>query len=131
MVKIAVVDSYNLTRVCISQLLNDMGFKTTSAKDDKDFLNQILRTGLMPEVCFIDVDTSLVNNFKMAYRIKERYPEIIIVAYSLLELKQNCGEKYGADVFIEKSCTSEEIKFLILGLIKKPAREQASSYKPN
>ncbi len=116
---LAVVDSYFLLRVAIGQVLETLGFCVSIlANDDKDFNEQVEHVASVPDVCLLDIDTPSLREFKVAKRIKERYPGIKIIAYTVYEKEFKKIDEYGVDIFLKKDCSPEEIKAKIIRLME-------------
>ena len=114
---LAVVDSYFLLRVAIGQVLEMLGFNVVIlANNDEDFIEQVNIIGSVPEVCLLDIDTPVIKEFTIAKRIKEKHPDIKILAYTVYEKEYKKIGEYGIDVFLKKSSSPEEIKSNILML---------------
>lgn len=114
---VAVIDSYNLIRVAFSEQLRKMGFDVViEAQNGDDFMEQV--TTIIPGLCILDIDTPFIHQFTTAKRIKEQYPHMKILAYTLYEKEYREITGYGVDVFIKKSCSLEELKSKMIALIQ-------------
>ena len=95
-----------------------MGFNVIiEANDGDDFMNQIQNESV-PNVCILDIDTPIIQEFVTAKKIKEQYPDIKILAYTLFEMNYRRIEEYGIDLFLRKSCSLADLKTKIMSLVR-------------
>ncbi|MBS1586525.1 MAG: response regulator [Bacteroidetes bacterium] len=111
----AVIDSYDLIRVAFSQQLQKMGFEVIiEAKNGDDFMQQI--GSVVPGFCLLDIDTPTIHQYTTARRIKQQYPSMNILAYTLFERNYTKVEEYGIDLFLPKNISLQQLKAKILEL---------------
>ena len=115
-ISLAVIESYDLIRCAFSRQLRDIGFNVIiEAENGDDFIEKAGTTAI-PGLCILGIDTILIEEFMTAIRIKARYPDIKIIAYTLFEKDYDNGE-CGIDIFIPKKCSIEELKSIVLQLM--------------
>lgn len=115
-ISLAVIDSYNLIRHAFSQQLQMVGFNVIiEAENGDDFMRKV-EVDPAPEVCIVDIDTPFIHQFDTAKRIKQKFPMIKILAYTLYERRYKKVKHYGIDVFLDKDCSIAQITDKILNL---------------
>jgi CheY-like chemotaxis protein len=118
MITIAVVDSYILVMQAIRNQLTSLGYNVNvQAAGWTDFVQQLRKCDVVPQVCIVDIDTPTIEQYTTAKLIKDSYPEMKIIAYTLFEMNYKEVKSFGIDLFIDKGCSIPQIQKEILGLI--------------
>lgn len=80
-------------------------------KDGAEFLENILASKQLPDVCIIDINMPNVNGFSLLKEIKTRWPEIGCLILTVFETESYILEmiKHGANGYLLKSCDPDDI----------------------
>ena len=106
---IALVDDHALLRKAINFRLTKLGYKVImEAENGKDFLDKLDCTPT-PHLCLLDINMPVMNGFETATRLKQKWPGIKIVVFSMQNGRGyiNKAMESGADGFICKDAPSE------------------------
>jgi DNA-binding NarL/FixJ family response regulator len=116
-ISLAVIDSYELIRCAFCQQLKQLDFDVVIvAENGDDFLNQ-MASATQPCICVVDIDTPDIRQYKTAKKIKQQYPHMKILAYTLYEKNYKKLAEYGIDIFLPKNYSPEKLQKCILQLI--------------
>ena len=114
---IAVVDDHQLVRDGICELLSVIGFNVIiKAVNGKDFLRQMARGAIIPDLCLLDIDMPEMNGVQTALCIKAIWPGMKILACTFNSNEIPAILKNGADACILKSADSVTLKEKLLEL---------------
>lgn len=103
--KIAVVDDNQEVLETICDLLARHGFTIPiTASNGQEFIDALMTTEHMPDVCIVDLQMPVLNGFETIRQIRERWPELKIIACSIFADKARIDEviKIGANFFYQK-----------------------------
>lgn len=120
-----VEDDINLGTI-LKEYLDVKGFDVTHAKDGQE--GGVLFTGAAYDMCILDVMMPQKDGFTLAKelrKIDDRIPIIFLTAKSMLEDKIE-GLKIGADDYITKPFSTEELLLRINGILKRAGRQRTS-----
>lgn len=112
-IKVAFIDDHDLLRVGICQFLEDAGLEIIfDAANGKLALEKIAMSETIPDLCIVDVNMPVMNGFETVKALREKYPQIKCLAYSLNddELDVVTMLLNGADGYMLKSGDPEELK---------------------
>jgi CheY-like chemotaxis protein len=105
---VLLVEDEPLTRLFISDLLEDIGFKVVEAANGAEAL-EILESGLEVNVLLTDVDMPVgCNGFELAHRVHRSWPETEILIMSGRQWPSEGDLPPGA-AFLAKPCPNEAI----------------------
>ena len=114
---IAVVDDHQLVRDGICELLSVIGFNVIiKAVNGKDFLRQMARGAIIPDLCLLDIDMPEMNGVQTAICVKTIWPGIKILACTFDSNKIPAMLKSGADACFLKEGDSVTLKKMLLEL---------------
>lgn len=103
-IKVALVDDSSLIRNSIHELLSLWGFDVVlKAVNGKDFFRQLTRDNA-PDICITDIHMPEMNGYETIKVLKEKWPGIKIVAFSITdnESEEDRILKAGAHAFVSK-----------------------------
>jgi DNA-binding NtrC family response regulator len=110
---IFIVDDDPTTRYSLKELLSRDGFAVHALKDGQSAL-QFLQQQLC-DVIIADINMPGLSGFELLKRVKEEYPEIVVIlitAYGTIQSAVN-GIKLGAFEYVTKPLNDEEVKLCI------------------
>lgn len=118
---IAIADDHRTTRSIISSFLSKSNFIVLFEVDNgEELIERIETTAMVPDVCIIDINMPRMDGFETTLRLKLQWPLIKVLAISgdqipgqVLKIKL-----LGADGFIPKHCTIQELTNAITKLYK-------------
>jgi DNA-binding NarL/FixJ family response regulator len=116
---IALVDDHALLRKAINFRLTKLGYKVImEAENGKEFLDK-LDCAPTPHLCLLDINMPVMNGFETATRLKQKWPDIKIVFFSMQNgsVYINKAMELGADGFICKDAPSEEFDRTLYNLL--------------
>lgn len=116
---IALVDDYFPIRKFLGSFLTEHGFSISyQAENGQDLLDQLAAGVVVPEFCLLDITMPVMDGYETAGQLKDRYPEILILAYSCFDDQKRIEKilEAGAHRFISKDSSPEEIRDALLEL---------------
>ena len=121
-IKIALVDDSSLIRNSIQEILSMWGFHVVlEAVNGKDFFRQ-LTTANAPDICITDIHMPEMNGYEVIKVLKEKWPGIKIVAFSITnnEKEETRILEAGAHAFVSKVGSITDLQ-KVLQSIQQPA----------
>lgn len=108
---VLIVDDIDENRSLLLQMMQYLGFKTSEAKGGKEALVQLEKQ--QPDIIFMDIQMPDINGLDVTKQIREdninpNIPIVLVSANVFDENRQTALAK-GADVFLEKPITEEEV----------------------
>lgn len=90
-IKIAMADDHTLFRKGVEELIEDFENMEIlfSVDNGKDLLEKMLAATELPDVCLLDINMPEINGFEAAKAIKEKWPDIKILAVSVYDSEFN------------------------------------------
>lgn len=121
--KIAFADDHNAVLEGIALCIEE-GRKmkvTIKAKNGQQMLDMLLLSDELPDACLIDINMPVMNGIVLLKEIKKRWPGLPCIILSAFDHEHEVIEviKAGANGFMLKSCTPEELNFAIRKVIAK------------
>ena len=116
-VTIAIADDHQLWHEQLNISLPEFGLEIIiNAFDGQELLDKLAQLPTLPDVCLLDINMPIMDGFETATRLKTLYPQIKILAFSMEDdaLTIAAIKKAGADGFIWKCCSLEELNKAIL-----------------
>ncbi len=118
-ITVAIADDHELWREKLAEILTDIGFSVTiKASNGRTFLAMLSNCPTLPDLCVLDINMPVMDGFETAGKLKERYPQVKILAFSMdndeaviAKIKDS-----GADDFIAKGCGLNELKNALVAL---------------
>jgi two-component system invasion response regulator UvrY len=118
-IKIALADDHTLFRKGVEELLADYDNMQVlySVSNGKELIDK-LSSGVLPDVCLLDINMPELNGFETAKQIKERWPEVKILAVSVYDSEFNIIGmlRAGAGGYVLKDAQPEALRKAILGI---------------
>src|SRR5690349_11192638 len=109
-IKVAIVDDHAMIRKCLQELVSLWGYMVIpQASNGKDFLNLLVK-GIIPDICILDMRMPEMDGYETIKVVKEKWPGIKIIAYSMDFTDPHAERPEGADVCVSKSGPYEELK---------------------
>ncbi len=119
MTKILVVDDTPSTRELIGGYLSDRGYQIIEASDGKDALTKALEH--QPEIVVTDVVMPEMNGFELCRSLKKNEStqncRIVVCTSKNQHIDRLWGMKQGADVYLTKPFTEDEIMEAIQSVV--------------
>jgi DNA-binding NarL/FixJ family response regulator len=122
-VTVALVDDHTIFRQGLTEVLLYLGYEVTiEASNGKDLLDQ-LASAPLPTVCILDIHMPEMDGFETTRLLKQNYPAIKILALSTDNTDTSVSRMLanGADGFLEKGGSLEDISTSISALLTQPA----------
>jgi len=111
--RIVVIDDEEVMRVSCRRILEGAGYEVEVYEDEMSGLDGIAK--FQPEVAIVDLRMPGVRGFEFIRRLKESYPDIVIVVitgYATVESAVD-SMKAGAYDFLPKPFTPDEFRFIV------------------
>jgi len=113
---IALANDHPQLREGFTSLLESMGHTVCVQADNGwDLLRQLNSSTTQPRVCIMDLHMPVMDGFELAKQIKEIYPGMKVVAFSMSGNREEIEQVLacGADSFVHKG-EFEELQELLL-----------------
>jgi DNA-binding NarL/FixJ family response regulator len=109
-IKVAIVDDHALIRKCLQELLSLWGYMVIpQATSGKDLLYLLIK-GIIPDICILDMRMPEMNGYETIEVVKEKWPGIKIIAYSMDFNDPHAKQPNGADAVVSKAAPYEQLK---------------------
>lgn len=109
-IKVAIVDDHALIRKCLQELLSLWGYMVIpQATNGKDLLD-LLINGIIPDICILDMRMPEMDGYETIKVVKEKWPSIKIIAYSMDFSDPRKPQPEGADARVSKSGSYQQLK---------------------
>jgi DNA-binding NarL/FixJ family response regulator len=121
-VTIAIVDDHAMLRQAINLRLSLLGYKVIlEAENGQDFLNNLPKLPAPPAICLLDINMPVMDGFETAIELKKNWPQIKILFFSMHNSNAfvSKARQLGADGFLTKDASFEELKQALLKVMKK------------
>lgn len=121
-IKIALADDHNLFRKGVEELIEDFDNMEVlfSMPNGQELVNRLATATTLPDVCLLDINMPELNGFETAAVIKERWPDIKLLAVSVYDSEFNIIGmlRAGAGGYVLKDAQPEALKAAIEGVYK-------------
>jgi DNA-binding NarL/FixJ family response regulator len=113
---ILIVDDSTHVRKALSAFLSTLSWLKVvcEAADGEEALQMI--ESQSPDMVLMDIKMPVISGLDATRMIKERWPEIKIIILTLYADYQTQAQQAGADAFLIKGCSMEEISSTIYSL---------------
>ncbi|MBS1687466.1 MAG: response regulator transcription factor [Bacteroidetes bacterium] len=115
-IKLAVTEDHELVREGLSQILDSFeGLSVIiKAAHGKELIDK-LSTGLLPDICLLDVQMPVMNGYKTLREIKTKWPEIKVIILTMLSERfvRQRTMMLGADGYLVKNCDPKTLDVAI------------------
>ena len=120
-IKIGIVDDHRLFREGIIKMISDWGNTyeiVLEAINGIDLMKK-LETNDKPHIIIMDAKMPLMNGSEATIKVKDKYPEILVLAVTMLDGKTDFIRlvRAGIDGFLTKNTSVEEVKEAVDSLI--------------
>jgi len=114
--RILIVDDNSRVRKALFAYLSTLGWLQvlSEASDGKEALELI--ESLSPDIVLMDVQMPTISGLEATRMIKKRWPGIKIIILTLYPDYQFEAQQAGADAFLVKGCSMEEISSTICSI---------------
>jgi DNA-binding NarL/FixJ family response regulator len=114
-IKIGVVDDHRLFRDGIVGMINEWGEPyevILEADNGVDLMKKLQENETDPHILIMDSEMPLMNGAQATMRVKDQYPEIMVLALTMLDGRTDFIRlvKAGVDGFLNKNTSPEEVK---------------------
>ncbi|HKZ66236.1 MAG TPA: response regulator transcription factor [Chitinophagaceae bacterium] len=101
---IAIADDHQLMRQSLIQIFISFGYNVKIEAENGKVLIEKLEAGELPDICVIDINMPILDGFKTTTYIKQKWPFIKVLIFSLDDNTRNQQKAFacGADAFISK-----------------------------
>lgn len=122
MINIAIADDHTMFRRGVAEILSKFGDITViiEASNGRDLITKIENGSTKPDICIVDVSMPEMNGYAATAEIRNRWPEIKILALSMLDSDLNIIQmlRNGAVGYVLKGSSPEELHTAILEVNK-------------
>lgn len=121
-VTIALVDDHTMLRQAMGMRLGLLGYKIVlEAENGKVCLEKMARLSTPPDVCLLDINMPEMDGFETAIVLKKNWPQVKILFFSMHNSTAFISKAtmLGADGFLSKDVSFDELKQTLLQVIKK------------
>ncbi len=119
-IKLALADDHTLFRKGVEELIEDFENMEViySVENGKLLLNKLQTAPVLPDVCLLDINMPVLNGFDTAAKIKEKWPDMKILAVSVYDSEFNILGmlRAGAGGYILKDSQPDILRKAIEGL---------------
>ncbi len=119
-IKLALADDHTLFRKGVEELIEDFDNMEViySVENGKLLLNKLQTAPILPDVCLLDINMPVLNGFDTAAKIKEKWPDMKILAVSVYDSEFNILGmlRAGAGGYILKDSQPDILRRAIEGL---------------
>lgn len=120
-IKLALADDHNLFRKGVEELIEDFNNMEVlySVSNGRELLSK-MEGGKLPDVCLLDINMPEMNGFETAKQIKQRWPDVRILAVSVYDSEFNILGmlRAGAGGYILKDSQPHVLRTAIESLYK-------------
>lgn len=116
-----VVDDTPILRLTTSSVLERIGLNVIfQANDGADLVEKLGSVNAMPDICLLDLEMPGMNGIEAAKIVKNDWPNLKILGYSSCtdEIMIINMIKSGADGFLSKNCSIDELRCAIMHMIE-------------
>jgi DNA-binding NarL/FixJ family response regulator len=119
-INLALADDHALFRRGLSELIT--GFENMNilfdAANGKELIEKLRTAKQLPEICVLDINMPEMNGYETAEKIKAEWPQIKILALSMLDTELNVIKmiKAGAGGYILKDAEPKELQKALLAV---------------
>lgn len=123
-----IAEDHDEMRSLLKQILATYNYSVIiEAKNGQDLLKNINNTSERPLICFVNANMPVMDGCETVKQLKEKYPEIKIIAYSEDKIKGYKMLRRGADDYLSKRSEPETIKECIEKLLERIAYCQSKN----
>lgn len=104
--------------------LDLLGYPVILEADNGQALIEKMDGGQLPDICLVDINMPVMNGYDTTSFLKTNWPSVKVLVYSLNEdvVSRNKAFECGADGYLVKPCTIDEIQIAIEQVIKQEHR---------
>ena len=90
-IKVALADDHNLFRKGVEELIGDFENMEVlfSVANGKELISKLSSAAILPDVCILDINMPEMNGFDTAIAIRQKWPDVKILAVSVYDSKFN------------------------------------------
>ena len=117
---IALVDDSLALRRLLGIYLSAQGFHVLCEADNgQQLLTALAEAPLLPDLCLLDTNMSVMDGYETARRLKADYPSVQILAYSFFDTPNSVSQMLscGAHDIISKDASAEEVRDALKSLL--------------
>lgn len=120
-IHIAYAEDHAMLRNAINGLLKEQGFTVNSFANGKEMIAALECMVVLPQVCIINVNMPYLNGFDTALHIRQYFPSVRILAYSMSTYDRNIVQMLGSGAtgYVFKSGDIEELYEAIVAICHK------------
>jgi DNA-binding NarL/FixJ family response regulator len=109
-IRVAIVDDHEMVRKSLNEILTLWGYPVLlQATNGKDFLQQLIEDNL-PDICILDMNMPEMNGTETIKVLKEKWPGIKIIVFSMNIDNLKSVPVWGADAMVPKGGNVMELK---------------------
>lgn len=120
-VTIGISDDHPKLRKVMKLCLDLLGYPVILEAENGKVLIEKIDGGLLPDICLLDINMPVMNGYDTTSFLKSNWPSVKVLIYSLNEdlPSRNKAFECGADGYLVKPCTIDEIQIAIEKIINK------------
>jgi DNA-binding NarL/FixJ family response regulator len=114
---VAIVDDHSIMREAANRYLTHEGFTVILEATNGMALLDLLETcSHLPDVCLLDIEMPIMDGYETARRLKEQYPSVKILAFTLSPDARKRARilEAGADNVISKESGPDSLKSALI-----------------
>jgi len=119
-IQVAYADDHKVVRKGIISFINELGGieVVIEADNGKELIEKIEKSGIIPDVCIVDINMPGMNGFDTTIALKQKWRKIKVLVLTAFEVELYLVRmiSYGANGYLLKSCDPDEIKKAIVAI---------------
>lgn len=109
-IRIAIADDHKLIREALKTICILHGLEVViEASNGQSLIDKVEFSAILPHVCIVDGSMPIMDGAEAIEKIKSRWDSIKIIGYSSDNINKDIMLEKGADVFLPKSCDSNQL----------------------
>jgi len=118
-IKIAIADDHEGVRGGLRLMLEGFGFEVIIEADNgEDLISKITHGSKFPDLCILDFNMPVMNGMETTIALKSEWRSIKIIGFSMNDDGGYIMLSKGADRFLSKNCSRDEMYNTIVDLFK-------------
>jgi len=129
-VTIGISDDHPKLRQVMRMCLDLLGYPVILEAENGKALIEKIDGGQLPDICLLDINMPVMNGYDTTSFLKSNWPSVKVLIYSLNEdvVSRNKAFDCGADGYLVKPCTIDEMQTAIQRVIKYERRALSTTF---
>lgn len=118
-ITIGLIDDHEGLRISLQNFLEHRNFKVVlQAANGQLAIDSLMINEILPDICILDINMSVMDGYQTARELAQRYPEIKILVFSSLDNKRIMEEMLSLGVrgYVLKGSAPEKLKTAVIKL---------------